>query len=156
MVRAGSGRPAPGTRGDGSTRSASSWRTGRRRRRATEATPTPTSKRSRAILARHEAALVCQYDAFAFYCAEAERLGIALTTRSMPGPGQPSRHPAKKAKYLRSFSLRVAGEEVYGLERADALEAALQPLAGGPAVRRIARHDTDPANNPQPPERYRP
>ncbi|MDE0057956.1 MAG: hypothetical protein OXI22_22995 [Defluviicoccus sp.] len=117
--------------------------------------PDPDLEALDAILARHEAALVCQYDAFAFYCAEAERLGIALYplyawTRAT------IEQPAKKAKYLRSFSLRVAGEEVYGLERADALEAALRPLAGGPAVRRIARHDTNPANNPQPPERYRP
>ncbi len=109
----------------------------------------------RAILARHEASLVCQYDAFAGYCAEAERLGIAsyplyAWTRATV------ENPAKKARYLRSFSLRVAGEEVYDRERADALEAALKPLAGGPAVRRIARHDTDPANNPQPPEKYRP
>ena len=108
-----------------------------------------------AILARHDAALVCQYDAFAGYCAEAERLGIAgyplyAWTRATV------ENPAKKAKYLRSFSLRVAGEEVYDRGRADALEAALQPLVDGPAVRRIAKHDTDPANNPQMPERYRP
>ena len=107
-----------------------------------------------AVLARHEAVPVCQHDAFAAYCAEAERLGIdeyplyAWTRATIE-------NPAKKAKYLRWFSLRVAGEEVYGRGRADALEAALLPLVGGPAVRRIARHDTDPANNPQPPEKYR-
>ena len=107
-----------------------------------------------AVLARHDASLVCQYDAFAEYCAEAERRGVALYplyawTRATV------ENPAKKAKYLRSFSLRVVGEEVYDRDRADALEAALRPLAGGPAVRRIAKHDTNPANNPQPPEKYR-
>ena len=38
---------------------------------------------------------------------------------------------------------------------ADALEAELAPLVGGPAVTALAKHDTNPANNPQPPKRYR-
>ena len=106
------------------------------------------------ILARHDAMLVCQYDAFAGYCAEAERNGIdgyplyAWTRATIEDP-------ARKAKYIRSFSLHVGGEEVYRGEKADALERDLRPLAGGGAVKRIARHDTDPANNPQIPERYR-
>lgn len=108
----------------------------------------------RRTLARHGAALVCQYDAFAAYCAEAERHGIAFYplyawTRAT------IEQPAKKAKYIRSFSIHVDGEEVYAGDRADALEAALAPLVGGEAVRTLARLDTDPANNPQPPARYR-
>jgi hypothetical protein len=51
--------------------------------------------------------------------------------------------PAKKEKYLKSFALYVDDREVYAKEIADALEAALQPL------------DTNPANNPQPPRRFR-
>lgn len=106
------------------------------------------------ILDRHNATLVCQYDAFAAYCEEAERRGVA---------GYPLyawtkatiEQPAKKAKYIRSFSIHVDGAEVYPGEPADALERELRPLVGGPAVRALARHDTDPANNPQPPERYR-
>ena len=106
------------------------------------------------ILARHSAMLVCQYDAFVGYCEEAERRGIAgyplyAWTRAT------IEQPAKKAKYIRSFSVRVDGEEVYAGDKADALEAELRPLVGGAAVKRIAKHDTDPANNPQPPERYR-
>ena len=107
------------------------------------------------VLARHDAALVCQYDAFAGYCAEAERNGIdgyplyAWTRATIEDP-------AKKAKYLRSFSLHVGGAEVYDGDRADALEKDLRPLVGGAVVKTLARHDTDPANNPQMPERYRP
>ena len=106
------------------------------------------------ILARHDARLVCQYDAFAAYCAEAERRGVAgyplyAWTRAT------IEQPAKKAKYAKSFSIHVDGAEVYPGEKADALERDLRPLVGGPAVRALARHDTDPANNPQPPERYR-
>ena len=107
-----------------------------------------------AILARHGAALVCQYDAFAGYCAEAERNGIdgyplyAWTKATIEDP-------AKTAKHLRSFALHVGGEEVYDGDKADALEADLRPLVGGAVVKTLARHDTDPANNPQIPERYR-
>ena len=106
------------------------------------------------ILARHGAALVCQYDAFAGYCAEAERNGIdgyplyAWTRATIEDP-------AKKAKYVKSFSLHVGGAEVYEGDKADALETDLRPLVGGAIVKSLARHDTNPDNNPQMPERYR-
>ena len=106
------------------------------------------------ILAKHRATLKCQFDAFADYVAEAERNGTeayplhAWTKATIEDP-------AKKAKYLKSFTLYVAGQEVYAKEEADALEADLQPLAGGGLVTRLSKHDTNPANNPQPPERYR-
>ena len=106
------------------------------------------------ILARHGAALVCQYDAFAGYVAEAERQGTdafplyAWTKATIEDP-------AKKAKHLRSFTLHVAGAEVYSRAIADALEAEIRPLEGGPVVAALSRHDTNPANNPQVPKRYR-
>ena len=106
------------------------------------------------ILARHGAALVCQFDAFARYVAEAERQGTdafplyAWTKATIEDP-------VKKAKHLRSFTLHVAGAEVYSRAIADALEAELKPLAGGPVVAALSRHDTNPANNPQVPKRYR-
>jgi hypothetical protein len=106
------------------------------------------------ILRRHNATLKCQFDAFAGYVAEAERNGIE---------NYPLYHwtkatienPAKKAKYLKSFTLYIDGEEVYAKDKADALEADLQPLVGGALVTRLAKHDTNPAKNPQPPARYR-
>jgi hypothetical protein len=105
-----------------------------------------------AILRRHDAKAICQYDAFAGYCAEAEREGVA---------GYPLyewtkatiENPAKKAKYLKSFTLYVDGEQVYPKLAADALEADLQPLVGGGVIDRLHRYDTNPANNPQPPAR---
>jgi hypothetical protein len=106
------------------------------------------------ILAKHRATLKCQYDAFADYVAEAERHGPenyplhAWTKATIE-------NPAKQAKYQKSFTLHIDGQEVYGGNQADALEQDLQPLAGGPLVTRLARHDTNPANNPQPPARYR-
>ena len=92
--------------------------------------------------------------AFAGYCAEAEARGVehyplyAWTKAAIDDP-------AKKAKYLKSFSIHVGGAEVYARESADALEAALTPLVGAGVVKRLAKHDTDPANNPQMPEEYR-
>ena len=114
----------------------------------------PDLDRLNDILARHGAVPKCQFDAFAGYCAEAERRGVdkyplyAWTKATIEDP-------VKKAKYIKSFALYVKGEEVYGKDRADALEADLQPLVGGAAVTAMARHDTNPANNPQPPKRYR-
>ena len=108
----------------------------------------------RRILAGHNAALVCQYDAFAGYCAEAEAEGVEhyplyAWTKAVIADA------AKRAKYLKSFSIHVGGAEVYAKEKADALEAELAPLVGAGVITRLAKHDTDPANNPQMPEKYR-
>ena len=43
---------------------------------------------------------------------------------------------------------------MYAKDKADSLEADLQPFVGG-LVKRLSRHDTNPANNPQPPAEYR-
>jgi len=64
-------------------------------------------------------------------------------------------NPAKKAKYIKSFTLYVDGDEVYAREKAEALEADLKPLVGRGLVTRLTKHDTNPANNPQAPARYR-
>ena len=114
----------------------------------------PGLRSLRRILAAHDAELICQYDAFAGYCAEAEARGIEhyplyAWTKAVIAD------PAKKAKYRKSFSIHVGGAEVYARESADALEAALTPLVGAGVVKRLAKHDTDPANNPQMPEEYR-
>ncbi|MGH6897768.1 MAG: hypothetical protein ACREJ5_14695 [Geminicoccaceae bacterium] len=106
------------------------------------------------ILRKHHASLKCQFDAFAGYVAEAERDGVdkyplyKWTKATIE-------NPTKKAKYLKSFTLYVDGNEVYAKDKADALESDLKPLVGGELITRMAKHDTNPANNPQPPARYR-
>ena len=107
------------------------------------------------LLRKHGATLQCQFDAFAAYVAEAERLGterfpLYAWTRAT------IENPAKEAKYLKSFALHVEGDAIYAREKADALEAALRPLVGGPIVASMSKHDSNPANNPQPPRRFRP
>jgi hypothetical protein len=103
------------------------------------------------LLGRHDAALKCQYDAFADYVKEAEAEGVdkyplyAWTKKTVDDP-------VKEAKYTKSFTLYVGGDEVYEGSKADALEAALKPLVGGPIVAQMFRYDTNPAHNPQPPQ----
>jgi hypothetical protein len=108
----------------------------------------------RRVLEKHSATMKCQLDAFADYMAEAETHGIA---------GYPLyewtkatiEDPVKRAKHLRSFALHIKGEAVYPMQEADALEADLQPVVDGTSILWMSRHDTNPANNPQVPERYR-
>jgi hypothetical protein len=106
------------------------------------------------ILTKHRATMKCQFDAFADYVAEAEKHGTenyplyAWTKATIEDP-------EKKAKYTKSFTLYVDGHEVYARETADALESDLQPLVGGALITRLSRHDTNPANNPQPPAQFR-
>jgi hypothetical protein len=110
----------------------------------------PSIARLTDILNRHDAVLKCQFDAFADYVREAEADGIEhfplyeWTKKTIDDP-------VKEAKYIKSFTLYVGGEEVYAKDRADALEAELKPLVGGPIVAQMFRYDTDPAHNPQPP-----
>ena len=56
---------------------------------------------------------------------------------------------------MRSFTVYADDREVYAKEVADALEADLQPLATSGLITRISKYDTDPANNPQSPQRHR-
>src|SRR5918998_6049089 len=96
------------------------------------------------ILAKHDATIRCQFDAFAGYVAEAERQGI----ESYPlyhWTKATIEDPAKKAKHLKSFAIHVKGREVYDKEEADALERDLQPLADRSLITRISKHDTNPS-----------
>ena len=102
------------------------------------------------VLRRYGATLKCQFDAFADYVSEAERLG----TEKYPlyqWTRDTIQNPEKKAKYVRSFTVYVNGDEVYDKEIADAIETELLKLVGANGVPRVHKFDTNPANNPQPP-----
>jgi hypothetical protein len=114
----------------------------------------PTIEPLTDILTKHHATMKCQFDAFADYVAEAEKHG----TDNYPlyeWTKVTIENPAKKEKHVKSFTLYVDGNEVYAKEIADALESDLQPLVGGELITRISKHDTNSANNPQPPARFR-
>ncbi|MGF6776254.1 hypothetical protein [Paraburkholderia sp. GAS334] len=106
----------------------------------------------RDVLRRHHASLKCQFDAFADYVSEAERIGpekyplYEWTRKTIEAP-------EKKARYLRSFTVYVDGEEVYGKEVADPLQSELSALVSDTGIISVSRFDTNPANNPQPPAR---
>ncbi|MDQ7982019.1 hypothetical protein QYH69_32870 [Paraburkholderia sp. SARCC-3016] len=102
------------------------------------------------VLKRHGASMMCQYDAFAEYVEEAQRFGpekypLYEWTRDT------IENPEKKAKYLETFTVYVGDEAIYDQQVADSLEAQLSGLVDREAIRSIARFDTNPANNPQPP-----
>jgi len=113
--------------------------------------PDPALAQLFVILAKHRAAPKCQFDAFVEYVASAEAQGV----ESYPlyqWTKATIENPAKREKYLKSFTLYVDEQEVYAKEIADALEADLQPLATSGFIARISKYDTNPANNHQPPK----
>jgi hypothetical protein len=107
-----------------------------------------------AVLRGHDATLVSQFRAFEDYVAEAEANGVdkfplyRWTKATI-------QDPAMRARHIRSFAVRVADQEVYGKDVADRIEADLKPLVGGDLVKRMSRHDTNPANNIPVPAAYR-
>jgi hypothetical protein len=102
------------------------------------------------VLARHKASMKCQFDAFKEYVIEAETQGIEhyplyrWTKETIDDP-------VKSKKHLAVFTLYVDGEEVYPKKLADALEFDLSASVDATLIERIAKYDTNPANNPQPP-----
>jgi hypothetical protein len=112
----------------------------------------PSLKPLSDVLAKHDAAAKCQFDAFADYVAAAEAEGVdkyplyAWTKATIE-------NPTKKEKYLKSFTIYVEDQEVYSKQISDALEADLLPLAARGLITRLSKYDTNPANNPQPPAR---
>jgi hypothetical protein len=106
------------------------------------------------ILTKHNATLSCQYDAFAGYVSRAEAEG----TEKYPlyaWTKDTIEDPVKKAKYIKAFTLYVNDQEVYDQNKADPLEADLKPLLESKLIERLTKHDTNPANNPQPPKKFR-
>ncbi|WP_347336720.1 hypothetical protein [Bradyrhizobium manausense] len=103
------------------------------------------------ILVSHRAAPKCLFDAFGEYVAAGEKYGIERYPL-YEWTKATIETPATRKKYLKSFAVYVDDREVYAKATADALETALQPLVSCGLFARIIKHDTNPANNPQPPE----
>lgn len=104
------------------------------------------------ILAKHRAVPKSQFDAFSEYVATAEERGVEGYPLYQWTKGT-IQNLAKKEKYSKSFTLYVDDQEVYAKEIADSLESDLQPLATSGLITRISKYDTNPKNNPQPPQR---
>ena len=106
------------------------------------------------ILLKHNATLRSQYDAFYDYCSQAEMHGIEKFSLYQ-WTKDTIEDPVKKEKYLKAFTFYIDGEEIYGKEKAGLLETDLEPLAAEGLLEDLTKHDTNPANNPQPPSKYR-
>lgn len=106
------------------------------------------------ILMKHNAALKCQYDAFAEYVAVAESEGVEKYFLYQ-WTKDTIEDPKKKSKYLRSFTIYVLDQQIYSGDVADAIEKDLSSLPENSFVLGVSKYDTNPANNPQMPEKYR-
>ena len=107
-----------------------------------------------AILAKHNATMVSQLDAFETYVAEAEREGVE-TYPLYRWTKATVADPAMRAKHGVAFAIRAHGAEVYDRAVADLLEADLRPLVDDGTVERMSKHDTNPAKNIPIPDEYR-
>ena len=105
------------------------------------------------ILKRHQAKLVCQYDAFVEYCESAEKSGVERYPLYR-WTKDTIENPEKRAKYLRAFTFYIANSQVYAKDKAESLELELKPLVKSGLIEELFKHDTNPANNPQPPKRF--
>lgn len=106
------------------------------------------------ILAKHDAALKCQFDAFSEYVAVAESEGVEKYFLYQ-WTKDTIEDPKKKAKYLRSFTIYVSDQQIYSGDVADALEKDLNSLSDNRFILGISKYDTNPAKNPQMPAKYR-
>ena len=104
------------------------------------------------ILAKHNATLKCQYDAFAGYCEAAEAEGIdqyplyQWTKDTIDDP-------VKKAKYRRFLHSTSTGTKSMTAKRRILWKRPAAARRG--LLDKLSKHDTNPANNPQPLKKYR-
>lgn len=104
------------------------------------------------ILKKHNAIMVCQYDAFKNFVNECEKnedtnFPLYKWTKDV------IQQKEKKEKYKKSFTIYVDNEQLYKKDEADLLEKDLNSICC-PNLVKIHRYDSNPANNPQPPKKY--
>ena len=102
------------------------------------------------IASRHRTKLVCTYDAFATYCAEAEKNGIG-NYPLYDWTKQTIETPEKKCKHLKSFAFYKGDQQIYEKSLAEALYQDLRGLLDDNTIEDLTIIDSNPANNPQPP-----
>ena len=105
------------------------------------------------ILKKHNADLLSQYDGFMGYILESEKENN-INTPLYKWTKDSLKNTSKVDKYHNSYTIYVNSEEVYPKEVADSLENHLTEIVDGKFIIRISKHDTNPANNPQPPSKY--
>ena len=104
------------------------------------------------ILLKHDAILICQYDAFKAFLDECEQnnnIDFPLYKWTKDTINQKK----KKEKYLKSFTIYIGDNQLYNKDKADSLEAELKCL-NCEYILKINKYDSNPENNPQPPKKY--
>ena len=61
----------------------------------------------------------------------------------------------KQEKYQKEFTVYVKGQETYDAEVANAVAADIEKLVDDKNITRVRNRDSNPANNPQMPPRFR-
>ena len=112
---------------------------------------TGTSKKIYKIADNHGTIPVCTFDAFCEYCKEAEREG----TDKYPlydWTKQVTKDPIKKQKHIKSFAFYAGNAQIYEKNIAEPLYTDLLNLYEGGLIEDLTLIDSNPENNPQPPE----
>tara|TARA_Y100000589_G_C27129723_1_gene620059 strand:+ start:1068 stop:1505 length:438 start_codon:yes stop_codon:yes gene_type:complete len=104
------------------------------------------------VLLKHNAILICQYDAFKGFVDECEQnnnIDFPLYKWTKYTINQKK----KKEKYLKSFTIYIEHNQLYSKDKADRLEAELKSL-NCEYILKISKYDSNPKNSPQPPKKY--
>ena len=113
---------------------------------------TGTSEKIYQIAKHHGTSPICTYDAFCDYCAEAEQEGIDnyplydWTKKVIDDE-------SKKQKHTKSFAFYLGDAQVYEKSIAEPLYKDLTKLYEADLIEDITLIDSNPNNNPQPPEK---
>ena len=102
------------------------------------------------IAKKYDMRAVCTYDAFEAYCEEAERDG--LDDYSLYNWTKATlNNPAKREKHQKSFAFYRDNDQIYPKDVEKALYQDLTVL-NSPDILEISLIDSNPQNNPQPPQ----
>jgi hypothetical protein len=113
-----------------------------------------TSKEIYKIAEHHGTIPVCTYDAFCEYCNEAEREGIDEYPL-YDWTKQVIEDPIKKQKHTKSFAFYIGNTQVYEKSIAESLHTDLLTLYEAGLIEDLTLIDSNPQNNPQPPEKIK-
>ena len=106
------------------------------------------------IAETHGTVPICTYDGFYNYCKEAEESGIEKYSL-YDWTKKTIEDPVKKEKHLKSFAFYWGDEQVYEKNIAQSLHDDLLNLLEANKIEDLKLLDSNPKNNPQPPEKKR-
>ena len=110
------------------------------------------SKKLVDIAKTHGTEIVCTYDAFCEYCAEAEQNGIE-NYPLYEWTKDTIENPEKEKKHTKSFAFYTDDSQVYEECLARKLYKDLLPLRRDKLIDDLKIIDSNPKNNPQPPKK---